>query len=81
MITIKKIIPPPADLYDPNNTLLGTLNEYELLDARVQIKKANESGYYIIFNKEKIRIDRQGEMESYPIGLFDLMSGFWCELI
>jgi len=81
MIQINKIIPPTLDIYQPNGELLGTVNEYEFLDIRVQIRKAQLSGYYLIFKDKKVRIDRNGELEEYPLGLLDTMSGFYCELI
>jgi hypothetical protein len=81
MIQINKIIPPTLDIYEPSGKLLGTVNEYEFLDIRVQIKKAQVFGYYLIFNGKKVRIDKNGELEDYPLGLLDTMSGFYCELI
>jgi len=81
MIQINKITPPTLDLYAPDGTHLGCINEYEFLDARVQIKKEQRFGYYLIFKGKKIRIDRNGGLEEYPLGLLDTMSGFYCELI
>jgi hypothetical protein len=81
MIQINKIIPPTLEVYEPNGNLIGTVNEYEFLDLRVQIKKLQLSGYYLIFNFKKVRIDRNGELEEYPIGLLDTMTNFYCELI
>ena len=53
------------------------LNEYELLDVRVQIKEKELRGYFIEFyDKEDkihhIRIDHQGNLEYYPDGLLDM---------
>lgn len=81
MIQVKKIVPPTVDIYDPNDTFLGTVNEYEFLELRVQIKKAQVSGYYFKTNGKKVRIDKNGTLEEYPIGVLDTMSGFYCELI
>lgn len=81
MIQINKIIPPTLQVYEPNENLIGTVNEYEFLDLRVQIKKLQLSGYYLIFNGKKVRIDRNGELEEYPIGLLDTMTNFYWELI
>ena len=69
------------DLYSPDRTHLGTLNEYSFLDARVQIRKQHESGYYIVFNDNVIRIDKNGELEYYPNGLLDTMSNLLLQLI
>jgi hypothetical protein len=46
----------------------------------VQIKKQQVSGYYGIFNGERINIDRNGELEKYPNGLLDTMTGYYLEL-
>lgn len=81
MIKINRIKPPTLDIYEPSGKLLGTVNEYEFLDIRVQIKKEQIFGYYLIFNGEKVQIDKNGELEEYPLGLLDTMSGFYFELI
>lgn len=81
MIKINRITPPTLDIYKPSGKLLGTVNEYEFLDIRVQIKKEQIFGYYLIFNGEKVQIDKNGELEEYPLGLLDTMSGFYFELI
>ena len=80
MITIKHITPPTVDLYSPDGTHLGNINEYSFLDARVQIKKQCESGYYIIFKGKVIKIDKNGELEYYPNGLLDTMSNLLLQL-
>ena len=80
MIKINRIIPPTLQIYTPNGELLGTVNEYEFLDIRVQIKKHQVSGYYGIFNGERINIDRNGELEKYPNGLLDTMTRYYLEL-
>ena len=81
MIQLKKINSPVVEVFDPEGNLLGEANEYELLDLRVQIKEANVWGYYLIFNGQKIRIDRRGELEDYPIGLLDTMTYLLLKLI
>ena len=42
MINIKKIIPQTVDLYAPDGTHLGNLNQYEFMDAKAQIKELQE---------------------------------------
>jgi hypothetical protein len=81
MIKINKIEPPTIDLFDPNGKCLGTLNEYEFLDARVQIKKAQIFGYYVMFKNRRIRLDRNATLEDNPDGLFDMMSNFYLDLM
>lgn len=81
MIQIKKITPPTLEIYNRNGELLGEVNEYEFLDIRVQIRKAQISGYWLIFKNKKVRIDRNGELEEYPIGLLDTMSNYYYQLL
>ena len=81
MIKIRKIVPPTLEIYDPRDKLLGVVNEYEFLDIRVQIKKAQANGYYLIFKGKKVMIDRNGQLEEYPPGLLDIMSELYCQLI
>lgn len=81
MIEVKKIEIPKCDLYSPDDIHLGELNEYEFLDARVQIKEKQLKGYYAIFNSKKIRIDRNGTLEEYPIGMFDQLGDLYCRLL
>ena len=81
MIQINKITPPTVDVYGSGDAFLGTLNEYELLDFRVQIKENRATGYYLIHNGEKIRIDQNGKPESWPDGLLDTMPNLLVKLI
>lgn len=81
MLTVKTIIPPTVDLYEADGTFLGTLNQYEFLDVRVQIKEHQLSGYFVVFKGEKIRIDKNGTLESYPNGMFDLIGNYLSKLI
>ena len=81
MIKLKTIFPQEVDLYGPNESHLGKLNEYEFLDVLVQIKENQYSGYYVIFESQKIRIDKNGTLEDYPIGLFDLLTDLRLKLI
>ena len=80
-LIIPKIEPQKVELYNPDGVLLGSFNQYETLDIRVQIKQKKLKGYYIVFNGDKIRIDRNGNLESYPDGLFDLISEYTCKII
>ena len=81
MIEIKKIEPPKVDLYAPDGTHLGLLNQYEFVHARVQINKAKATGYYAMFNGQKIRIDKNGILNQMPIGMFDQLTDMYLELI
>lgn len=71
MITIIREIPEKVNLYCSNNKLIGTLNnEYELLNIQIQICEQNLSGYYIVWNNEKIVIDNNGNLLSWPQGMY-----------
>jgi len=81
MIQIKKIEPPLTLLFAPDNTMVGELNEYEFMDALIQIKNGQLKGYYTVFNGRPINIDKNGRLESYPNGLLDTMSNLYAELL
>lgn len=81
MIKVKKIEPPKVDLYAPDGTHLGELNEYEFLDARVQIKELQQSGYYCVFDRVKIMIDRNGSLSEYPANMFNQIGDCYMRLI
>ena len=82
MITHNKITPPTVELYYPDGKYLGTINEYEFLDIRVQIKNEQVSGFYFFFNNNRsIKIDKNGELEYYPKGLLDTMANLYMKLI
>ena len=75
MIEIRKIKQPVGYLYhkeeNGRDIYLGGITDYaQSLDIRAQIKEKNESGYYIMFNNEKIMIDRMGNLSHYPDGFF-----------
>ena len=65
MVKVKKITPPTVDVYSPKGKLLGTLNEYEFFDLREQISAEQVSGYYIIFQGQKIMISEDGDLDTY----------------
>lgn len=81
MIQVKKITPPTVDLYAPDDTHLGTLNEYEFLDAKAQIKELQETGYYCVFEGKKIKIDRNGTQEDYPVNMFHQLGDCYMRLL
>lgn len=65
----------PAELFTPDGKLVGSIHTViDFLDVRIQIAQQHLSGYYLIFNNERINIDCYGEMESYPNGLFDAIT-------
>lgn len=56
MIKIKEIKLPMINLYSPEDEFLGEINEYQFYDAAIQITNEQVTGYYIIYNEEKIMI-------------------------
>lgn len=72
----------PADLYSPDGQLIGTIeNLLAFYDVRLQIKKEQVFGYYLMFEGQKIKIDKNGELENYPDNLFDTSLKYLTELI
>jgi hypothetical protein len=72
MIQVNKIIPQTAELFNPQGESMGFLNEYEFNDIRIQIKKEKAEGYYLIFNDEACVINKDGRLDYWPDGFFDL---------
>ena len=80
-IIVKNIEPQHVRLVAPNNTGSWIVNEYELLDARVQIKQNKLTGYTVIFGEDTIKIDHNGTFEYEPEGFFDTFSNLLLELL
>ena len=62
-ITVKVIEPETIEVFSPDGTSCGRLNETEFLDLRCQIKKFRKSGFYVYHNANKIMIRKDGFME------------------
>jgi len=86
---LKPIIIPTqtVQLFNSNNTLLGLVNEHELNEFRVQIKKHFNnksykipSGYYIIFKEKRIDLYESGRVSVWPECLFDLTETYLGQL-
>ena len=69
-IKIKTIPEQRVEVFHKNESV-GLLNYVEFLDLRVQIKEHQESGYYCMYENQKIKIDKNGELSDYPRGFFD----------
>lgn len=73
MIKIKVIKPETVEVFSPDGTSCGELNETEFLDLRCQIKRFRKTGFYVYHNAEKIMIRRDGFLEkSLPIFITNL---------
>jgi hypothetical protein len=79
MIDIKRIVPQTVELFAPNEQSLGFINEYEFYDIRVQIRENQLEGYYLLFNNEKIVIDKNGKYNGKK-GLFDMIVNYSVKL-
>lgn len=81
-IKIKDLRDIPCKLYGPNDEYIGEVtNLLQFTDVRVQIKELKLSGYYFIFEGEKISISKNGFLDKYPHGLFDIEDDLLCKLL
>lgn len=72
---------PMVKFYDNEDNYLGeTNNEIIFNDFRCQIKSAQATGYYMVYEGKKIRIDRNGTPEEW-VDPFDLNVGYLLQLI
>ena len=72
VIKVNKIIPQTIPAYNPSGEFLGELNYFEFNDLRIQIKNEKVSGYYMIYNEQKIPIRSDGVVTYWPAGFFSL---------
>lgn len=72
-LEVKKIIPQTVEVFDNEGNSLGMLNEFEFNEIRIQIKEQGLEGCYAMFEGEKIFIDRDGRVNNWPEGFFDLL--------
>ena len=76
MIKIRNIEQPVWFLFKKSNDdgpdiYIGEIKSYaQYLDVRVQIREAQESGYYLICGDETVRLDRNGTEDNVPDDLF-----------
>ncbi len=75
MIKPVNIQPQLVECYDNTDNFIGYLNEYEFNDLRCQIAEAHVSGYYSLFNSEKLFINADGRLDNWPTGFFDTIEG------
>lgn len=53
MIQVNKIPTQTVELFSPDGTSLGHINDHELTDIKIQICQHDAEGYYIVFGGEK----------------------------
>ncbi len=83
MIEIRHIEEPVCSLYDPEDKLVGTINSLlQFTDVRVQIRRPQVEGYYVMWGMHKVCINKNGKLNQYyPIGLYDQFDDMINELI
>lgn len=72
VIEIRNIKEPIVELYNPKGIFIGMItSELQFIDVRLQIAEKQLKGYYIVYNKQKIKISSDGQPEVWPKGLYD----------
>lgn len=70
-VRIDNNIDPTVTLYTPDGQPVGEIKNTCALDnVRVQICKQHLTGFYFIYNGQKIHIDGNGNVEDWPKGCF-----------
>lgn len=64
-IKIKVIPQELIEVFAPDGSSCGKLNELEFLDLRCQIKKYKASGFYLYYDADKIYINRNGLLSKW----------------
>lgn len=81
-VEIRKIQEPTVILFNPNNVIVGCIHSHlSFDDVRLQIAKQQLDGYSIEYQGQRIKIDRYGNLENWPNGLYDQDTDIIAELI
>lgn len=81
-VVIHNNLDPLVYLFSPDGSCIGTIrNNTAFVDVCVQIKTLAVSGYYIMYGKHRINIDRNGSCDSYPPGFFDASGNSYVRLL
>lgn len=68
-------------LHAPDGSAVGEIeNELQLYDIRIQIAKADATGYYIEWKDQRIEINRNGDIPKWPVGYMDQLRSAFVEL-
>lgn len=72
-IIIERYRTPTVYLYKLNGELVGTIdNEHECNKVRIQmLKKKVTDKYYFMWEDIKLTVDTEGNLSSFPLGLYD----------
>lgn len=70
-VVLKKIPEFTCALFSPEGILLGFPTYLELTNFQLEIQRKKFSGYYLIYNDEKIYINEDGIIEIWFKGFYD----------
>ena len=83
-VVLREIYNNQVLIFKPDGSLLGaTRNELTFNDFRIQVKEKELSGYSISVDggETKIPVDKDGQLERWPDGLFTIQEQQLCVLI
>jgi len=71
-IKLNEITETVCKLYNKSGEYVCTIESHlELNDIRIQIMKAKVDGYYIIWERFLLYIDKSGKLDEWPKGFYD----------
>ena len=72
-ITIERYEVPKVDMFKTTGEFVGVINnEHEFNKVRIQIvRELAHEDYYFMWGELKITLDQDGNMSSFPRGLYD----------
>jgi hypothetical protein len=71
---------PDVHLYYKGEEVRRFENEVELYQARILIAQQQSTDYQVLFNNELIQIHANGDLEKWPVGLYDATMKCFSEL-
>ena len=71
-IVFNQIEPQRLEMFYPDGTPIGLVNEHEFYDIRIQCREQKKSGIYVMFEGQKCTINKDGRLDKWPYGMFDL---------
>lgn len=67
-----ELLEPVCSLYNTKGENIGEIhNSMQLNDVRLQIKKEGIAGYTVWFNGRFVKIDKNGNLDTWPDGFYD----------
>lgn len=64
-LQIKKVIPETVDVWHDEYGFIGEANEYEFGLLRIEIKRNELEGYYVLKNGTHYHIDKNGNLDRW----------------